>query len=78
MEVIRTMVSDVLTAADATVIDAMRFAFERMKLVLEPSGACALAALMANRTSFAGSVAVTLSGGNIDFGRFSALMQTRH
>jgi len=78
-EVIRTMVSDVLTAADATVIDAMRFAFERMKLVLEPSGACALAALMANRTSFAGQrVAVTLSGGNIDFGRFSALMQTRH
>ena len=78
-EVIRTMVGDVLTVADATVIDAMRFAFERMKLVLEPSGACALAALMANRTSFAGQrVAVTLSGGNIDFGRFSALMQTRN
>ena len=77
-EVIRTMVSDILTAADATVIDAMRFAFERMKLVLEPSGACALAALMENRAAFAGQrVAVTLSGGNIDFGRFSALLQTR-
>lgn len=77
-EVIRTMVSDILTAADATVIDAMRFAFERMKLVLEPSGACALAALMENRATFAGQrVAVTLSGGNIDFGRFSALLQTR-
>jgi len=77
-EVIRTMVSDILTAADATVIDAMRFAFERMKLVLEPSGACALAALMENRATVAGQrVAVTLSGGNIDFGRFSALLQTR-
>jgi len=77
-EVISTMVSDVLTATDATVIDAMRFAFERMKLVLEPSGACALAALMENRASFAGQrVAVTLSGGNIDFDRFAALMQTR-
>ena len=77
-EIIRTMVSDILTAADATVIDAMRFAFERMKLVLEPSGACALAALMENRATFAGQrVAVTLSGGNIDFGRFSALLQTR-
>ena len=62
-EVIRTMVSDVLTAADATVIDAMRFAFERMKLVLEPSGACALAALMANRTNFAGQ-----RGGSNAFG----------
>ena len=75
-EVIRTMVSDILTAADATVIDAMRFAFERIKIVLEPSGACALATLMENREQFAGQrVAITLSGGNIDFRRFASLLQ---
>ena len=74
-QVIRTQVTDILTAPDATVIAAMRFAFERMKMVLEPSGACALAALMANANRFkAKRVAVTLSGGNIDFGRFATLL----
>ncbi len=74
-EVIRTHVTDVLTTPDATVIDAMRFAFERMKVVLEPSGACALATLMHNHAQFAGQrVAVTLSGGNIDFARFAKLL----
>ena len=76
-EVIRTQVTDILTASDATVIEAMRFAFERMKVVLEPSGACALASLMANVERFKGKrVAVTLSGGNIDFGRFAQLLAT--
>ena len=73
--VIRTQVTDILTAPDATVIEAMRFAFERMKIVLEPSGACALACLMANVERFkAKRVAITLSGGNIDFGRFAKLL----
>jgi len=74
-EVIRREVSEVLTASDADVVKAMRFAFERMKVVLEPSGACALAVLMRHRHSFAGQrVGVTLSGGNVDLSRFSALL----
>ena len=75
--VIRTQVTDILTTPDATVIEAMRFAFERMKIVLEPSGACALASLMTNAQRFKGKrVAITLSGGNIDFGRFATLLAT--
>ena len=74
-EVIREHVTDVLTTPDGTVIDAMRFAFERLKIVLEPSGACALATLMAHRDRFAKlRVAVTLSGGNIDLLRFIRLL----
>ena len=74
-EVIQALVSDVLTVPDPAVVDAMRFAFERMKQVLEPSGACALAALMLHRERFRGQrVGVTLSGGNIDVARFMALM----
>ena len=74
-EVIQALVSDVLTADDACVLHAMRFAFERMKIVLEPSGACALAALMVNREQFQGQrVAVTLSGGNVGSDRFAELM----
>ncbi len=74
-EVIRALVSDVLTASDREVVAAMRFAFERMKVVLEPSGACALATLMAHRGAFQGQrVGVTLSGGNIGLDRFFALV----
>ena len=74
-EVIKAHVSDVLTVADPVVVDAMRFAFERMKLVLEPSGACALAALMHHRDRFRGRrVGVTLSGGNVGIDRFVALI----
>ena len=74
-EVIRTQVRDVLTVGDPAVVDAMRFAFERMKVVLEPSGACALAALMVHAERFRGKrVGVTLSGGNIGIDRFVALI----
>jgi len=73
--VIQALVSDVLTATDPGVVDAMRFAFERMKIVLEPSGACALAALMQHREQFKGQrVGITLSGGNVGIDRFVALI----
>ena len=73
--VIRELVTDVLTATDPQVVAAMRFAFERLKIVLEPSGACALAALMASADAFRGQrVGVTLSGGNVDSARFCALL----
>ena len=74
-EVIRALVTDILTVPDPVVVEAMRFAFERMKIVLEPSGACALAALMHHRARFQGQrVGITLSGGNVGVERFVALM----
>ncbi|HEX3138948.1 MAG TPA: threo-3-hydroxy-L-aspartate ammonia-lyase [Rhizobacter sp.] len=74
-EVIQAHVTDVLTVPDPVVVEAMRFAFERMKVVLEPSGACALAALMHHREKFQGQrVGVTLSGGNVGVDRFVALV----
>jgi threonine dehydratase len=73
--VIRELVEDVLTVPDPVVVEAMRFAFERLKVVLEPSGACALAALMHHRERFRGlRVGVTLSGGNVGTDRFVALL----
>ena len=74
-EVIQALVSDILTVPDPVVVEAMRFAFERLKIVIEPSGACALAGLMHHRERFKGMrVGVTLSGGNIGVDRFVALM----
>jgi threonine dehydratase len=72
--VIRERVASVVTVSDAEIVDAMRFAFERLKLVLEPSGASALAALLAGRADAGGRrTGVILSGGNVDVARFRDL-----
>ena len=72
-EVIRRLVDEVVTVSDDEIVDAMRFAFERLKLVLEPSGATGLAAWLAGRTG-GGRTGIVLSGGNVDATRFAALM----
>ena len=60
---------------DDEIVAAMRFVFERMNVVLEPSGASALAAIMAGHIEVSGKrVGVTLSGGNIGIDRFVELM----
>jgi threonine dehydratase len=56
----------------------MRFLFERMKLVVEPSGASALAALMSGKVNGRGKrVGVTLSGGNIGVDGFCQIINQR-
>ncbi|MCB2224424.1 MAG: threo-3-hydroxy-L-aspartate ammonia-lyase [Actinobacteria bacterium] len=68
-------VDEIVTVTDPEIVDAMRFAFERLNVVLEPSGASALAALLAGRIETAGRrVGVTLSGGNIGVRRFVEVM----
>jgi threonine dehydratase len=64
---VREHVDDMVTVDDAAIIDAMRFIWERMKLVVEPTGALAYAALHSGVLSFPGKrVGVILSGGNAD------------
>jgi threonine dehydratase len=73
-EVNRQLVDSVELVSDGDIIDAMLFAFDRMKVVLEPSGACALAALLAGRVHRPGRrVGVVLSGGNVGAARFAEL-----
>jgi len=75
--VMKERVDDVVTVSDAEIIAAMRFAFERLNLVLEPSGASALAAVLTRKVDLIGQrVGVTLSGGNIGIDRFLSLMET--
>jgi threonine dehydratase len=67
-------VEEVVTISDAELLAAMRFLFERMKLVAEPSGAAAVAALLAGKLDVAGrTVGATISGGNLGADRFAAL-----
>jgi len=77
-EVVRRLVDDVLLVSDAEILDAMAFLFDTCKTVTEPSGASALAALLAGRADVSGlRVGVTLSGGNVGLGRFLSLMAAR-
>jgi threonine dehydratase len=64
-----------VAVGDAAVARAMRFAFERLKLVLEPSGAVALAAVLDGIIPVHGkTVVVFATGGNVAFDRFAALL----
>ncbi|KUJ42553.1 pyridoxal-phosphate dependent enzyme [Streptomyces sp. NPDC093228] len=71
----RRLVDGIALVSDGQIRDAMRFAFERMKLVVEPSGASALAALLAHRIDrLPRRVGVILSGGNIGAERFTEIL----
>jgi len=71
--IVRALAAGVVTVSDDEIRAAMRFAFERLKLVVEPSGASALAALLFERIDVRGlRVGVTISGGNVDPGTFGA------
>jgi len=59
-------VDDMRTVSEDAIVEAVRFLFYRMKLVVEPSGALGVAALLSGAVQASGRVGVILSGGNID------------
>lgn len=74
-EVNRRHVDRFVAVTDAQVVDAMRFVFERLRMVVEPSGAVALAAVLSGQVDVRGrSVGVIVSGGNVDVERFASLL----
>jgi threo-3-hydroxy-L-aspartate ammonia-lyase len=75
-EVNSRLVDEIVTVTDAQLVDAMRFAFDRLKLVIEPSGAAGLAALLNNAIPEAKGrrVGVVISGGNVGAARFAELI----
>jgi threonine dehydratase len=73
--VIAELVTDIVTVSDGQLIGAMAFFAERMKIVIEPTGALAAAAVFGGQLELAGKrVGVILSGGNVDLARFAALL----
>jgi len=59
-------VDDMKTVSEKTIIEAVKFLFYRMKLVVEPSGALGLAAILSRTVIPNGRVGIIISGGNID------------
>lgn len=73
--IIKALAAGVVTVSDADIVEGMRFLFERSKLVVEPSGASAFAALLAGKVDVHGQrVGVVLSGGNVGADAFGALV----
>ena len=67
-------VHDIITVTDAELVEAMRFLWERMKLVVEPTGALATAGVLGGAIDVRGKrVGIILSGGNVDLKAMAAL-----
>ncbi|MBR1267760.1 threonine/serine dehydratase [Bradyrhizobium sp. AUGA SZCCT0222] len=73
----RERLARVLVADDRQVLEAMRFVYEELRVVVEPGGAVGLAALLANPEALRGrSAVVVASGGNVDTGLFMRALQS--
>lgn len=69
LDLIKRHVTDILTVEEEEIIQAMRMIWERMKIIIEPSCAVPLAAILANKETFLGKkTGVILTGGNVDLG----------
>ena len=76
--IIQDRIHSVLTVSDAEVEQAMRFAFQHMKLVVEPGGAVALAAVLSGKIETADRITgIVLSGGNVDIDVFARIQAER-
>ena len=69
-------VDDMRTVSEAAIVEAVQFLFYRMKIVVEPSGALGVAALLSGEVSATGRVGVIISGGNIDGELMSKIITT--
>lgn len=73
-ELIRSMVTDILTVPDPELVQAMRFFAERMKMVVEPTGCLGAAAVMRQGDLQGRKVGVLISGGNVDVSALGRLL----
>ena len=76
-ELVQRLVDDFVPVSEDEIADAMAFALDEHRLVLEGGGAVAVAALLAGRLRAEGPVAAVVSGGNIALPRFLRAMETR-
>jgi threonine dehydratase len=68
--VIQRHVDDIVTVSEASIVKAMRLVYEILKIVIEPSAAVPVAALLDGKLSVRGArVGIVLSGGNVDLAK---------
>lgn len=75
--IIRRLVKDIVTVSEEAIVDAMRIIWERMKIVVEPSAAVPVGALLSRREAISGRrIGVLLSGGNVDLAKLPWIRQS--
>jgi threonine dehydratase len=76
--IIRQHVDEIITVSETEIIDAMKFLWERMKLVIEPSGAVSFAGLIKIKDQLVNQhIGIILSGGNVDLTQFFDQLRTQ-
>ena len=73
----RELVDEFVTVTDEEMVEAMAFLFDRLKVVVEPSGAVGVAALLHGRVPATDRIGIVLSGGNVGAARFAELVGGR-
>ena len=69
-KIISEKVDDIVTVSEKAIIEAMRLVWERMKIIIEPSSAVPLAAMLEHKSLFLGKrMGIILSGGNVDLNK---------
>jgi len=80
--IIKEFVDDIITVTEEQIIDAMKFYWERMKLIVEPSGAVPLAGLLSSNIESPliknKRIGIVISGGNIDLTDFFSTLKNTH
>ena len=73
--IIKEHVKEIITVTDQEIVDAMRLVWERLKVIIEPSGAVPLAAALKSKEKFKGKrVGIIFSGGNVDLEKVLRMM----
>ena len=76
-KVVREYVDDIILVSEEEIVDAMQFLWERMKLVIEPSGAVSLAGVLSEQIEIKNKrIGIMVSGGNIDLTDFFAKIRS--
>ncbi len=80
--IIKEFVDDIVTVTEEQIIDAMKFYWERMKLIVEPSGAVPLAGILSGNIEAQliknKRIGIIISGGNIDLSDFFSTLKKKH
>lgn len=78
-DIIMNNITDIITVLDDEIVGAMHFLWERMKMVVEPSGAVSVAGLLSSQVPIEGKkVGIIISGGNLDLDQFISLLTLKN
>jgi threonine dehydratase len=74
---VHRFIDQVVTVDDGAIVDAVLWLLENAKMVVEPSGAATVAAVLSGRVAIEGPIVAIVSGGNVDMDRLDEFRRTR-